>query len=240
MDNQQLPNNIGIIVQCRDNSTRMKYKAVRLFHNGKSILQIILERFRYKTEKLVVATTENSPQTVGICNLLGIPYFIGDEKNVAERLYNTAKHYKMYGFYRICADNPFVSPVVMKFLSRQGHHYDYVAFENCMQRHEGFWMEYIKTEILYKSMMGCIGMYDLEHVTPFIIRNPWLFNQNIIKIPHLLNIGIRLTVDTESDFKIAQQIYKDVGIDIWSIVLYLKKNPKILKKMKKNIEENKK
>ena len=191
---------IGIIIQCRDGSVRMKNKSVRPFYKNKSILELIIDRVRHLPFKVVVATTPSSKQVMYICRNTNTPIYVGSEDNVAERLFEAAKANGFSGFFRVCADNPFISLPLMYPLTAWGWHTDYIAFDGCMQRHEGLWMEYVRTEALYRAMLACIGTYDLEHVTTFITRNLWLFHAKILEIPPELNdIQIRLTVDTEAD-----------------------------------------
>ena len=84
----------------------------------------------------------------------------------------------------------------------------------------------------------CDQILSLIHIH----RNKWLFDCKILPMPpELDDINLRLTVDTESDFKISQKVYKEVGEDWWGYILtYLKKHPIIAKKMKKNIRKNQK
>ena len=237
-------NNYGIIIQCRDNSIRFPDKSIRPFWEGKSILEVIYEKLIVLNQFLiVVATTYNSPKTIAICKKLGIPHYIGPENNVAKRLYLTCKKYGFDGFFRVCADSPFTSlPLMYPVVAWVSPKVDYVAFKDCMRRHEGFFVEYIKTSALRLSLIVSAKREDLEHVTPFIIRNPDLFRQKILPIPPDLNkIAIRLTVDTASDFYIAKKVYKYMKNNYWGLILdYIRDNPDIQKQMIKNRMENKK
>ena len=111
-----------------------------------------------------------------------------------------------------------------------------------MQRHEGFFLEYISKEALCMSLNETTSKYDLEHVTPYIIRHPEIFKQKILPIPPIMNkVFCRLTVDTEDDFKTAQTVYKRVGGNYWHRVMaYLQENPEIEKDMLKGMRLNKK
>jgi len=239
-----ISNKYGIIIQCRDNSTRFEHKSVRPFYKGKSILEIIYERMSILFQfPIVVATTENSPRTIGICKMLNANWFVGNETNVAMRLYMTAFENGFDGFFRVCADNPFVSlPLMYPLQAWVEGDYDYIAFRNCMRRHEGFWVEYIKTEALGRAIDMIRGWTDLEHVTPYIIRNPDIFKQMILPIPpQLEQFTVRLTVDTASDFYIAKKVYEDMKDKYWGYILeYVEENPKLKEKMKKNRMENRK
>lgn len=234
---------IGIVIQCRDNSTRYKQKSVRPFFEGKSILQIIIERFQIYNYPIIVATTENSPKTIEIADMVGaLVYIMKDEDAVLARMYCAAKTYKLDGILRICADNPFVDLGLMYPILTWAEtmDYDYIAFDNCMQRHEGFFLEYISTEALCVALNSTSSKYENEHVTPYIIERPEFFKQRILPIPPIMNkVFVRLTVDTEDDFKTAQEVYKHVGGKHWSnIYKYLEDNEIIELKMLKGMVVN--
>jgi len=236
--------NIGVIIQCRDESSRMKHKAVRKFAFGKSILEIIHDLLYTLGIPIVVATTEKSKRTINICKRRGYNCYMFpfSENEVADRLLACAKIFDFDGFFRVCADNPFIQPSLIYPIKVWAYsdRYDYVSWENAMERHEGFWIEYISTDALQKAIMCDESPETREHVTQFIRRNPWLIESKTIPIPDELNkINIRLTVDTMEDFKIAQKIYKKLGHAYWmNIIEYLSEHPKLLSKMKKNIERN--
>lgn len=238
-----MSNNYGIIIQCRDHSTRFPLKSVRPFWKGKSILEIIYKRVEMLDLPVVVATTYHSPITRGLCKKLGAYTYIGSENLVAGRLWQAARRFGLDGFFRICADNPFIQlPLMYPVKAWVSHEVDYVAYKDCMKRHEGFWLEYIKTDALEKSLYLNNKTSDYEHVTPYIIRHPELFKQKILPIPDdITRVPIRLTVDTASDFYIARKVYKYCKDMYWAYILfYVNQNLDIRKAMIKNRMENRK
>lgn len=240
-----LRNNIGIIIQCRDSSTRMYQKSTRPFYKDKSILELLLYKLELFPEQIVVATTKNSLQTLVISRMCDVDTFVGSENNVAHRLLSAAKVFGFEGFYRVCADNPFIQVPFMldylPFIERKHPRYDYIAYDNCMRRHEGFFTEFIRTDALQNAVLHMKDPYDKEHVTPYIKRNK-KYKKLFFEIPKEMNkIQTRFTVDTTSDFNIAQKIYNDMGDTYWTYLLqYVKDHPKIQVEIFKNIRENKK
>lgn len=232
-------NNIGIIIQCRDYATRYSEKSVRPFHRGKSILEILIDRFKHFPYKTVVATEPKSLKTIEICHKTKTPYYLGSEENVLKRIYETACVFKFDGIFRVCADSPFIQlgliyPIIK--WSETGH-YGYISFERSMRRHEGFYIEYV-------SMWALGNAYILtdicEHVTPYIIEHSEIYRQKILPIPWELDKWhLRLTVDTESDFVIARKVYKYVGEKHWFAILdWVLQHPEVYKAMQKNIRRN--
>ena len=234
-------NNYGIIIQCRDNAVRFKNKSVRPFYKGKSILEVIYERLIVLKSLIVIATSYNSPKTIEICKKLNAKYYVGSEDNVTQRLYLAAKRFGFDGFFRVCADNPFIQISLLQILSNWiNDGYDYIAYKDSMRRHEGFFTEFVRTKVLQDTLMETELAYELEHVTPFVIRQPKRYKQAIIRVPRLMGlIPIRLTVDTEGDFLNAQDVYKHAKYYTWGdIIEYIYQNPKLLKRMEKLKEEN--
>lgn len=239
-----LTDNIGIIIQCRDKSDRMYHKSVRPFINGESILELILYKLR-GIRPIVVATTKGSLETLVLCVMSDVDIYIGSENNVAVRLLEAAKVNGFDGFFRVCADNPFIQiPFMLDYLPyihQKNPEYDYVAYKKCMLRHEGFFTEFIRTSALQDAVLNMKTIYDKQHVTPFIIRNK-KYRKKFLDIPKEMNmLQTRFTVDTISDFRLAKKIYEDMGDEYWIYLFgYVRKNPKIQKEMFKNIVENKK
>lgn len=236
---------IGIVIQARDGSIRLPNKSTRKFYKDKSILDLLLERFEiFKDDfQIVVATTNKSPKVLENATEHAVFIHCGEEDRVLDRYVRIARRFYLNGIIRICGDNPFIQLAllypVMKWA--QTDHYDYVAFKGCMLRHEGFFCEYISRKALERANEDNpeIG-YNQEHVTPYIYNNPDIFTVMELNIPPILDkIQIRLTVDTKSDFYIARKIYKYMKESYWGeIIKFLEKHPKLLKKMKKNIDDN--
>lgn len=236
---------LAIAIQCRDRNTRLKHKSVRPFYKGKSILQIIIERFKIIGRKnIFVLTTKTSPKTIEQAKAMGVKVFIGDEDDVHSRFCNFVTRYQPEGILRICADNPMVAlglsyPVEKWGVSKV---YDYVSFEGAMQRHEGLFCEYVSESALMELKNKKLSKSDKEHVTKYIYEHPDEFNILSLPVPSIMNdLPIRLSVDTISDFKVAQKVYRVVGERYWmGIYEYLYNKPELLNIMKKNIEENQK
>ncbi len=233
-------------IQCRDNSIRLKHKSVRPFYKGKSILEIIIEKFkRVDMRNLFVLTTENSVKTQEQADKLGITVFIGDEDDVHNRFCRFVIRYQPQGVIRICADNPFISLGLMYPIENWGKSgiYDYVSFKDAMLRHEGFFCEYVgETALMDMKIKPHITKYERENVTPYIYNHPEEYRIQTLPLPRELDIyDIRLTVDTRNDFKLAQEVYRYMkGRDWWDILEWCVLHPSVYFKIQKNIEESKK
>lgn len=147
---------------------------------------------------------------------------IGPEGDVLSRFCEVVRKYKLDGVIRVCADNPLIQlPLMYPVLSFAGAYvygggYDYVAFDHCMQREEGFFVEYVSRHALIDSLHMVTSDYEREHVTPHIYNHPSAYRVKWLPIPPAIEAhDIRLTVDTEEDFKRAQKVYEKVGETHW-------------------------
>jgi spore coat polysaccharide biosynthesis protein SpsF len=221
----------------------MGRKSVRIFYHGKSILQILIARLSILPFPIIVTTSPQSPKTIQQATDAGVKVEIGEEGNVLARFAEVVEKYQLSGVFRVCADNPFIQLPLMYPVAVWAEHHDYVAFQDCMQRHEGFWIEYISAKAIYYAdkILGEKHPYR-EHVSYYIYKSPHLFDVKWLPIPEELErYPIRLTVDTHSDFYIARKIYKYIGNQHWFNILgYILMNAPIQLQMKKNMEENEK
>lgn len=235
-------NNIGIIIQCRDFASRYPNKCVKNFFHGKTILDIIIDKFKHLGFKIIVNTTEDSYETIRITKEKKVNLFLRTYAfdDVLFWFTECAKLYELDGVFRVCADNPLIQLSLMYPIKAHAitEKYDYISFERAMQRHEGFFLEYISTNALEKANKK--ATIDREHVTKYIYEHPSDFNLKILPIPPELNkVDLRLTVDTKADFKIARLVYSFVGENHWLYVAnWCYNQPEILKKMKENIKRN--
>jgi len=237
--------NSGIIIQCRDYASRYNRKAVRVFHNGKSILDIIIKKLSHLEIPIIINTPKNSSETIKIAKKYRNVDLFLRENNYDDVLYWFAKCVKKYKFdsiYRICADNPFIQLPLIYPIKRfaENEEYDYVAYKDAMIRHEGFFVEFVSAKAIQEANTLATDKTDRENVTSFIYNNPDKFNIYELKIPEMLDIiNIRLTVDTKDDFKIARLVYKFVGEQHWfKIIEFCLSQPLILRDMQTNIMRN--
>lgn len=215
--------NIAIVIQCRDGSTRYKEKSVRPFYKGKSILEIIMAKFKHLPYKIIITTTPHSYITIQQVKRAGVDVMVGEEGDVLSRFCDVVRTYELDGVFRVCADNPFIQlPLMFPVVAWAGD-MDYVAFYNAMQRKEGFWIEYVSTFALLDAdkFIDHEGLFKREHVTEYIYNHIYTYKVKWLEIPELLkkHPNIHLTVDSKNDFEIAQMVYKDVGEKHWYYII---------------------
>lgn len=199
-----------IIIQARMGSTRLPEKVMRKIL-GKPMIGYQLERLKKSNLPIVVATSiaeENDP-LVDYVESLGIDVYRGSEENVLERYYNAAKHYNANHIIRITGDNPLVDPY---FIAEQlnkikiEHQRYYISEGKGQKLPLGMSFEMFPFSILKEAHIKASTIFEMEHVTPYLHQN---FPGDIItySINNLkYNSELRLTVDTEADFKLMEEL----------------------------------
>ncbi len=248
--------NIGIILQARTGSTRMPEKVILPFFEGKSILDLLIEKVQKLGVPAVLATTVN-PSDERICELAArhnFPVFRGSENDVLHRFIQAAKKFGFNKIIRVCADNPFLDLAEMKTLIEafKKSDADYLSFQLAGNKpsiitHFGFWTEAVRLAALEKTVQLTNKKLYHEHVTNFIYGNPQLFDVQFIQADSMVfsRTDIRMTLDTAEDFRIQQQIFATISKEnpnfgIPEIVNWLDQHPEILEVMKNEILKNQK
>lgn len=246
---------ISIIIQARTGSTRLPQKMTRIFFDGKTVLDIILDRLIQNCPlRIIVATTHNKSDRaiIEIAERAGVEWYAGDENNVVNRFLEASKNFGVDKIIRVCADNPFldfsaINQLAAGFIRSEA---DYWAFfmpdgTPSIRTHFGFWAEGVTRDALTRIESATNEMFYKEHVTPYIYQNPSLFKIYSQPIPHQVakQTDIRLTLDTENDFFSLQKVYSDLivtglPIDQYRVLDYLNANPEMRSRMAAEIKSN--
>lgn len=229
--------NVVGIVQARMGSMRLPGK-VMLDLAGFPMLARVIHRLQRaaRVNKLVIATTcEKSDDTIqAYCNLHGWSCFRGDEQDVLDRYYRAAVAHQAEVVVRVTSDCPLIDPevvdrVVKELLDRQPlvHYASNTLPPRTFPR--GLDVEAIRMDALAKAWSEDKNMSWREHVTPYLYRNPQLFNlHGVFHAPDYS--AMRWTVDTPEDFNFVRHIYETLDTDrfVWTEVLgLLERHPEL-------------
>ncbi|NWJ51790.1 MAG: NTP transferase domain-containing protein [Bacteroidetes bacterium] len=245
---------ILIIIQARTGSTRLPNKMLIPFANGKTILEIIVERLKLFVDlPIIIATTQNKADDAleELAKSLKVDFYRGAENDVLNRFVSAAEYAGAKRIIRVCADNPFLNALAMNelvlFASQSSA--DYISFringKPSIKTHFGFWGEYVTLDALKKVASKTGAPLYREHVTNYVYEHPELFKNSWINSTQSLEKreDIRLTIDTKTDFenvsnlyKIVYEIYSNPTLD--EVVSILDKYPLLLKQMKFEIIKN--
>ena len=224
---------VGIIVQCRYNSTRLQGKILKKILN-KTILEILIERLNEVKNAdsicLAIANHENDSKIIDLAKKIGTNYYIGSEFNVLQRHYECAKKSEYNTIMRITSDCPLIDPTILDKLisSFVNDNVDYMS--NALIRTFPLGMEaeifsFETLEIAYKNVKSS---FDKEHVTTYIKDNKNFSKKNISLNKNLSMY--RFTLDTMEDYELISQIYSNLypmkkKFNLSNIISFMNDNP---------------
>ena len=199
------------IVQARLTSSRFPKKILRKIGEN-TVLNFLLKRLKKskKINKLVLAIPKNKENFTIKKKFKNLNVFLGSETDVLDRYYKAAKKFKADVIVRICADCPFIDPLIIDKILKvfETKSYDYISNTIKPTFPDGFDVEVFSFSVLQEIWRKAEDKYDREHVTPFIIKSKKFKKFNYEYKKNLSNL--RLTVDEEEDLKQINVIYSHI------------------------------
>ena len=209
--------NIIAIVQTRLGSTRLPNKAF-LELEGNPMIYHIYNRLKASRliNKVVIATT-NLPKDALLQDWAeqnGITCYRGSEDNVLSRYYYAATEVEADIIVRITGDDPFkdsnIIDEVIELLIRE--ELDFACNNFPPSFPEGLDAEVFTYSALKEAFENSNDDFEMEHITQYFYRNPELFKIKNYSYEKDYSY-LRLTVDTDNDFKLAEELYKRLYIN---------------------------
>ena len=204
------------IIQARMSSTRLPGK-VLLGLGGKPMLQNIIERAgRAGAVDLLVTATSTEPDddaVAALCESIGSDVFRGELSNVLSRFYHCAKRYGLKTVVRLTADNALIDPGIIDeaILRYHAESVDYLHYREGLPL--GMCVEVFSFAALEQAFREATNPECLEHVTPYLYRNPNLFQSVFCPIEpgDTDRSSLRFTMDSPADYAFISRIYDDFG-----------------------------
>jgi len=179
---------------------------------GKPMLWHMIKRLEKSKfiQKIVIATTtkERDKVILEFAKKHQLDSYTGDEDDVLDRYYQTAKKYSVETIVRLSPDCPLIDPhVVDKVIQRYfTGDCDYAANTLRLTYPDGLDVEVFSYMALEKAWKEARWASQREHVTPYIRGNPDKFRlanvENEVNLSHL-----RWTVDEAKDLEFVRQVY---------------------------------
>lgn len=230
---------IGVIIQARCGSTRLPSKVLLKLGN-KTILEHVIDRIKETKfkKKIIIATTTKKidRKIINYAKKNNCCFFTGSEKNVLNRYYKAANEFQIKTIIRICADSPFIDPLIIEKAVKiyKQNKYDYVS--NIIQPTypAGMSVEIFNFHSLQKANNSLTTSIEKEHVTPYIYKNPKKFKIKNFKIHKKLK-NYRFAIDYKEDYLASVEIIKIINelkitrIHLSKLVQIIKKYPFIKK-----------
>lgn len=208
------------IVQARMSSTRLPAK-IMLPLKDKPVLQNIAERIRTakNISGVIIATSAETSDDIveNFCMKAGIKVFRGSLNNVLERYYKCALRESADVIVRCTADNALIDGNIIDealnvFSSGE---LDYLSYKNGLPL--GMHVEIFSFAALEKSYNEARDPECLEHVTPYMIKNPEKFRVLFFADDKDAdNSSMRFTMDTPEDYEFVKRIYASFDTNIFS------------------------
>lgn len=198
------------IVQARMGSTRFPNKVMKDIV-GNTMIGALLKRLSISNEidEVLLATSDNAKDDLLANHVmnLGFNVFRGNEHDVLDRYYQSAKKYNAEIVVRITGDCPLIDPdlvdEVVVAIKKSG--VDYASNISPPTYPDGLDVEAFCFAALEEAWKSAKSFYEREHVTPYIKTKP---NFNKINIENDVDFSkIRWTVDEPSDLDVINYVF---------------------------------
>jgi len=138
------------VITSRWESTRLPGKALKLIGNTEALMHVYKRVAASGVDDVVVATTPSSEPIIDFCTLHNILYYVGDEEDILDRIFNASKSFQASTIVRVWGDQPFIDPRIISKAMR--------LFNTCKK-------QYVYTADYPKGMhCAVVGFDDLNNV----------------------------------------------------------------------------
>jgi len=232
------------LVQARMGSTRLPGKVLRAIV-GKPMIELLLARLSQSSEldEIVVAASEEvkNDKLQSVVESLNYKCTRGNEKDVLNRFYESAKSVGADVIVRITGDCPLVDPVLVDRCIKgyKNSNVDYFSNINPATYPDGLDIEVMSFESIERANNETDSEFDKEHVTPYI-RNSDSFSKSSMR--HIEDLSKqRWSVDEPEDLVVVTNVFEHFSPDIffdWKQVLELKRSQPKLFQANQKIKNN--
>ena len=228
---------VTAIIQARMGSTRFPGKSLRPIA-GLPLLEHIINRLKQVPEidliLLAVPEKESEVPLVEFAHQLQIPVFQGSEEDVLGRFIKAGDSVQSEQVVRVCGDNPLIDIPLLSLLMQE-HLFDkadYTIPNSPVPL--GSSCEVIRFETLKKIGELAKNSIYREHVTTWFHDHPSDFKIKYVNPPdYLKDRNFRLTIDTEQDFLLIDELFKslphspDSPLNLKTAIEYLETHPEV-------------
>jgi N,N'-diacetyllegionaminate synthase len=227
-----LKQKIAAIIVVRNNSTRLKNKALKKINGEYTIVLLIKRIQRCKNiDQIILATTKDKSDDifVRIAEKLKIKIFRGDADNVAKRFYKAAKKFRIDQIVRITGDDilrdeKMIDKAIISHLHRSS---DVTITTNMPY---GTQTEIFSIKTIKLILENVLVPPNTEYLEWFL-QNTKNFKVNLVKSDYVFNNKIRLTLDYNEDFVFFKKIFshfKDKYFSLLDIINLINEKPFLL------------
>jgi spore coat polysaccharide biosynthesis protein SpsF (cytidylyltransferase family) len=206
------------VIQARMSSVRLPGK-VLLDIEGQSMLERVVRRMQraQSIDKIIVATTTESADdaVADVARNLGVHVTRGSEEDVLDRFRQAANETEAETIMRVCADSPFVDPLVCDMVvdAYRSSDADYASNKLEPSFPLGLDVEVFSRAALEQTWLDAKEPYERAHVTVHMYAptrgKSSLLLQAVTTAPD--RHDWRWTVDTQEDLDFAREAYRRLG-----------------------------
>lgn len=205
---------VAVFIQARMGSTRLPGKVLMPL-DGRPVLEHVVERVKAAGigDPVVVTTLSlHDLPIVAYCAGHGVRVFCGSENDVLDRFWQAAKLLDIGHVVRITSDCPILDPVIVQRVVRMHLETgaDYTSNVQVETFPDGLDVEVFRKSALEKAWNEASAPSEREHVTPYIRKNPKLFEQRDLKNETDLS-GLRWTLDDPADYQFLTALFAKLG-----------------------------
>lgn len=233
---------------CRNLGTRLYGKPMQNLDIEKrySILEYMIDSIKtYDCVTQAVLAIAEGPHNLSFVEFAernGIPYILGEEKNVLQRLILATEFVEGTDILHLTSESPFMYFEALEeaWQSHVDGGFDITALDNLP---DGAGFELIKLSAYKKSHDKGDDRHRAEFCSLYIRENKSDFLFNYVEIPEeLRRLDIRLTVDYPEDLIFCRAIYNEFQgdaprIPLKKIINFIDRSPQLANLVKPFIEE---
>lgn len=206
----------AIVLQARLDSSRLPNKSLLPLGGRPLIFRVMEALNRVPADKRILACTDDSVAAFApLADEAGYELLSGPKDDVLARYCLVIRTYNIHRVIRATGDNPFVFADAASSINAEAMtlNADYAGYSGLPY---GAGVESISAEVLLRADKEAVAPYEREHVCPYVYCHPELFYLHRPLAPLCWQGGsarklLRVTVDTEDDYKKAQILY--TGLD---------------------------
>jgi spore coat polysaccharide biosynthesis protein SpsF len=186
-----------------------------------SLLELVIRRVT-ECQQLDGVAVVLGPEDAALAALVpaNVPLHVSDRADSLGRFVSAAEAFEADAVVRVCAEHPFVDPVLIDRLAvtADAHrHCDYVGF--CLQNGRpaglsalGLFGEWCRTKALRRAEAEATSLADREQVTRYLWSHPEIFPLRFIPLPcELEREDLRSALNDDEAWEHAVTIYDAVG-----------------------------
>ncbi len=214
---------------------------------GKPLLLRMYERVaasKYSGEIIIATTAVKSDDEIEkLCKENNIKFFRGNQTDLLDRHYQSAKIFNADAVVKIPSDCPLIDPKiiskVIKYYLDNSEKFDYVSNLHPATYPDGNDVEIMSMEVLEKAWKEAERPFEREHTTPYFWENPDIFKIGNVEWETGLDYSMtyRFTIDYLEDYSFIKKVYDELYeqnniFGLTDILDLLKRKPEI-----KNLNE---